>query len=177
LTGARFSTNLTAEVVGLRASGAGTLRGSALVMTQWAQRHLGVALALYDHSGLNSASRVTALDMLAVMQGAKGLAHGALLEGLMRDVGLADDSGAEQTSAATRIHAKSGTMNFVSGLAGSVRDADGQALAFAIFAEDLARRTAVPVWDREDPVGSGSWAKRARRMQAKLIAQWASDFL
>ena len=68
-------------------------------------------------------------------------------------------------------------MNFVSGLAGYVRGADGQALAFAIFSGDLARRQAVPIWDREDPQGSRSWVKRARRLQGKLVALWARNHL
>ncbi len=39
----KFSTNLTAEVVGLAASGAGTSSGSAAVMTSWARRRFGIA--------------------------------------------------------------------------------------------------------------------------------------
>lgn len=173
----KFSNNLTAEVVGMTASGAGTLSGSGLVMTHWARRNLGVGVSLHDHSGLNSASRVSARDMLTVMQRAKDLRHGAILEDLMRETDLADAEGAAQKPAGTRVHAKSGTMNFVSGLAGYVRGADGQALAFAIFSGDLARRQAVPIWDREDPQGSRSWVKRARRLQGKLVALWARNHL
>ncbi len=173
----RFSTNLTAETVGMVASGAGTLAGSGAAMTVWARRELGVGVSLHDHSGLNSASRVTARDMLGVMQRAGRLRHGGLLEGLLRETGLADAAGAEQKTAATRVHAKSGTMNFVSGLAGYVRADGGDALAFAIFSGDVARREAVPVAQREDPDGAGPWIKRARRMQGQLIAGWARDFL
>ena len=68
-------------------------------------------------------------------------------------------------------------MNFVSGLAGYVRADGGEALAFAIFSGDVARREAVPVAQREDPEGAGPWIKRARRMQGQLIAGWARDFL
>ena len=173
----RYSTNLTAETVGMVASGAGTLAGSGAAMTVWARRELGVGVSLHDHSGLNSANRVTARDMLGVMQRAGRLRHGGFLEGLLRETGLADAAGAEQKAAATRVHAKSGTMNFVSGLAGYVRADGGQALAFAIFSGDVARREAVPVTQREDPEGAGPWIKRARRMQGQLIAGWARDFL
>lgn len=173
----RFSTNLTAEVVGMTASQAGTLEGSGAAMTVWARRELGVGFSLRDHSGLNSASRVTARDMLAVMQAAPTLRHGGLLEGLMRDMGLADAQGAEQKETATRIHAKSGTLNFVSGLAGYVRGPDGQALAFAMFSGDVPRREAVPLAEREAPEGAGPWIKRARRMQGQLIVSWAKDYL
>lgn len=173
----RFSTNLTAEVVGLTASGAGTLAVSGLVMTQWVRRRFGVAITLHDHSGLNALDRVTAADMVRLLQGARHQPRGAMLESLLRETGLADAEGAEQKNAPTRVHAKSGTMNFVSGLAGYVRNPQGQALAFAILSGDLARREAVTVAEREDPEGAGPWVKRARRMQGQLIRSWAGEFL
>lgn len=173
----RYSTNLTAEVVGLTASQAGSLEGSGAAMTVWARRELGVGISLHDHSGLNSANRVTARDMLALLQRAKGQRHGGLLENLMRETGLADTDGDEQKAAATRVHAKSGTMNFVSALAGYVRDAQDQALTFAMFSGDVPRREAVPVDLREDPEGAGPWVKRARRMQGQVIASWVKAYL
>lgn len=173
----RYSTNLTAEVVGMTASGAGTLEVSGLVMSHWARRTFGVGSSLHDHSGLNAQNRVTARDMVTVLQGAGRLRHGAMLEGLMRETGLADAEGAEQKAATTRVHAKSGTMNFVSGLAGYVRDEEGPGLVFAIFSGDIARRQAVPVAQREDPEGAGPWVKRARRMQGQMIRVWAGEYL
>ncbi len=173
----RFSTNLTAEVVGLTASGAGSLGGSGAAMTVWAQRELGVGLRLHDHSGLNSANRVTARDVMRVMQRAKGQRFGGLLEGLMRDMGLLDANGAEVKGSPTRIHAKSGTMNFVSGLAGYVRDPQGKALCFAIFSGDVPRREAIPMAQREAPEGGASWVKRARGLQGKLITSWEKTYL
>ncbi len=172
----KFSTNLTAEVVGLTASGAGSVEGSGAAMTVWARRELGVEISLHDHSGLHSADRVSARDMLMVMIRAKGLRRGGMLEDLMRETGLADAGGKEQKDAATRVHAKSGTMNFVSALAGYVRRPDAPPLAFAILSGDVPRREAVPVDQREDPQGAGPWVKRARRMQGQLIAAWAKDF-
>jgi D-alanyl-D-alanine carboxypeptidase/D-alanyl-D-alanine-endopeptidase (penicillin-binding protein 4) len=173
----KFSTNLTAEVVGMTASGAGSLEGSGAAMTVWAQRELGVGMRLHDHSGLQSSNRVTARDMVLALQRAKGQRHGALLESLMREMGLPEAEGAEIKGSATRIHAKSGTMNFVSGLAGYVRGPGDAALVFAIFSGDVARRQAVPIAARESPEGGAAWVKRARRMQGQLIATWAKAYL
>ena len=55
----KYSTNITAETMGLMASGAGDLRGSAKAMEAWAQARLGLSADFVDHSGLGSASRVT----------------------------------------------------------------------------------------------------------------------
>lgn len=170
----KFSTNLTAEVVGMTASGAADLDGSAREMTLWARSALAPGLDLRDHSGLNAASRVTARGMMQMMQRAGKLRHGALLEGMMRESGVDDGSG---KASATRIHAKSGTMNFVSGLSGYVRGGDDRALAFAVFAADLPRREAVPVAQRESPDGVSGWIKRARRLQGALISGWAGAYL
>ncbi len=171
----RFSTNLTAEVLGMRASGARTLEGSGMAMSLWAERELGAKLSLQDHSGLNSANRVTARDMLKVIARAPGLGQGGLLEGLMREVRATGAEGAVE--AGVRVRAKSGTMNFVSGLAGYIGAEGGQPLGFAIFSADVPRREAVPVAEREDPSGAGPWVKRARRMQGQMIANWAGRYL
>lgn len=48
----KFSTNLTAEVMGLSASGAMTLASSGAQMTAWAAERMGLSAAFVDHSGL-----------------------------------------------------------------------------------------------------------------------------
>ena len=166
----RFSTNITAETVGLAASGAGSLPASAAMMASWAQARLGLAANFVDHSGLGSASRVSAAGMMrALMAGDK-----AGLRGILRDVGLRDDQGRVVKGAATKVIGKSGTLNFVSGLAGFIEPVGGQDLCFAIFSADPARREAVPMAEREAPAGENAWVGRAHLLQARLIARWAA---
>ena len=175
----KYSTNLTAEAVGMTSSGAGTQTGSARAMSVWANRRFGVDIHMQDHSGLGSSSRVTARQMMQIMHRAGVAQNGDLLQGLLRDHGLADANGREMEDSAVRVHAKSGTLNFVSGLAGYVIDKGTKSgkndLCFAIFAADPDRRAAVPMQDREDPPGGSAWTKRARRLQAYLIALWSAD--
>jgi D-alanyl-D-alanine carboxypeptidase/D-alanyl-D-alanine-endopeptidase (penicillin-binding protein 4) len=173
----KFSTNLTAEAVGLTASGAATLSGSAAAMTAWAQASFGITGVFGDHSGLGPASRITAADMMTVMIRARGTSTGPMLHGLLRQMGLAGPDGREQNDSAIRSHAKSGTLNFVSCLAGYVTKAPDKELAFAIFTADLPRRDALPMAQREDPEGGAGWTKRARRLQGQLIARWAGLYL
>lgn len=172
----RFSTNLTAEIVGWTASGAGTLEGSAAAMTDWARRRFGIAAVFADHSGLGGKSRITAAELVQVMLRSGAARHGALLPGILREMGLADGEGKEVKASPVRIRAKSGTLNFVSNLAGFVGDGTGE-LAFAIIAADPERRAAVPIDQREDPKGGEGWTARARKLHQLLIRSWAKAYL
>ena len=178
----KFSTNLTAEAIGLAASGADSQEASAAAMTAWAVQTFGITGVFGDHSGLGPASKITASEMMQVMIGARTTATGPALLALMREMGLQGTDGKEMKDSAVRVHAKSGTLNFVSCLAGYVAapqtpEAPGKALAFAIFCADEPRRGALAMDDREDPQGGAAWTKRARRLQGQLIAGWAKAHL
>lgn len=168
----RFSTNITAECVGLRASGAGSLAKSGAAMTDWVRARYGVGNLHVDHSGLGAASRVTAGDLARLLRGARGTA----LAGILRDVGMKDAQGKVIKDHPVKVLAKSGTLNFVSGLAGHIRPAQGRDLVFAIFAADVPRREALAEADREVPPGGEAWTRRARGLQAQLISRWAEAF-
>ncbi len=169
----RFSTNLTAECVGLTASGQAGLEGSGRAMSDWVQARFGVTVDLRDHSGLGGRSRVTAAAMGQILQ--KAQTRG--LREILRDVGMKDDAGKEIKGHPVKVMAKSGTLNFVSGLAGHViAPAPGRELVFAIFSGDPERRDAVPVALREEPEGGKAWTRRARRLQGQLISRWAAAY-
>lgn len=166
----RFSTNITAETVGLTASGAGSLAGSAAAVEVWAKARLGMQAHLVDHSGLGAASRVTAGGMMrALAAGDRALG----LRAVLRNIGMRDGAGKAIKGHPTKVVGKSGTLNFVSGLAGFIEPAGGQDLCFAIFSADAARREAVPMGQREGPPGGDAWIRRAHVLQARLISRWA----
>ena len=165
----RFSTNITAETVGLAASGAGSLAVSAATVQAWAKARLGLDATLLDHSGLGAASRVTAGGMMrALLAGDRALG----LRPVLRNIGMRDMAGKPVKGSPVQVIGKSGTLNFVSGLVGFIEPPGGQDLCFAIFSADVARRQAVPMDDREDPPGESAWVGRAHLMQARLIAKW-----
>ena len=170
----RFSTNLTAECVGLAASGQGNLQASAKAMSDWVEQVFGTRFDMRDHSGLGGASRVTAAGMAKVLVQAEAQKRG--LKPILRDVGLKDDKGNVIEGHPVKVLAKSGTLNFVSGLAGHIVPPSGRELVFAIFSGDPDRRDAVPVALREEPEGASSWNKRARRLQGQLINRWAGAY-
>ncbi len=178
----RFSTNLTAEAVGLAASGAGTLEGSAAVMTTWARRRFGVQAVFGDHSGLGPKTRISPAEMVQVMIRARQDKHLSMLHDLLKTADLPSADGKPAAKAAkpgsvARVSAKSGTMNFVSNLSGYVDAPGGRSLAFAIFAADLPRREAVPEWNRESPEGDKAWVRRAHRLQGQLLNRWGQVYL
>ncbi len=174
-----YSTNLTAECVGLTASGMPRLEASARAMSDWAGAAFGVTFDLRDHSGLGGASRVTAAGMAKVLVAAEKTGRG--LKPILRDVGMKDDAGKVLEGHAVKVLAKSGTLNFVSGLAGHISPPStskngGRELVFAIFSGDPERRDAVPVALREEPEGGKAWTKRARRLQGQLVSRWAGAY-
>jgi D-alanyl-D-alanine carboxypeptidase/D-alanyl-D-alanine-endopeptidase (penicillin-binding protein 4) len=131
----------------------------------------GVSFEMHDHSGLGGQSRVTAAGMAKVL--AQADREGRGLKAILRDVGMKDDKGKVIDGHPVKVLAKSGTLNFVSGLAGHIVPPGGRELVFAIFSGDPERRDAVPVALREEPEGGKAWTSRARRLQGQLINRWA----
>lgn len=170
----KYSTNLTAEVVGMTASktlGISSHGASVAGMMAWLAGKIGARAAHFvDHSGLGGASRISAQDMVQALV-KLGPAPG--LGGLLKEVRLTDPKLLAGEPAPQRVVAKTGTLNFVSGLVGYLTDAAGRECAFAIYAADVARRDAVAPGDREKAPGASGWAKRARRLQLQLLASWA----
>lgn len=163
-----FSTNLTAEVLGLHASGADSPAQSAQAMRSWlTSQGQGADFMLADHSGLSPASRVTAQGMARLLAG-PGLAAG--LPDLLKVDPLADDLGRNSVHAAG-IRAKTGTLNFVSNLAGYLRRPDGTQSAFAILCSDVARHAATSGQDL--PPGVLTWTRDAKRLQRDMLALWS----
>lgn len=171
----RYSTNVIAEAVGLRASEATSLAASGQAMTAWVQSRFGVRSEWHDHSGLGSASRVSVGDMSKILLEARQAGLG--LEPLLRNQGLRDSAGKEIPNSPTRIAAKTGTLNFVSGLAGYVEPPEGRALVFAVASADVVKRDALGMTDRESPPGGDVWLARARTLQQQLLRRWATVYL
>jgi len=173
----KFSTNLTAEVVGLTASAArggptATLGASAARMGDWLRARTGVTGARFlDHSGLGGESRISAAEMVTAL-----VRSGAVdtLRPILKRIDMTDANGRTVANHPARVAAKTGTLNFVSGLAGFVQGPSERILAFAIFAADLDRRSRLAPEDVERPEGGQGWTRRARAMQQKLIERWVT---
>jgi D-alanyl-D-alanine carboxypeptidase/D-alanyl-D-alanine-endopeptidase (penicillin-binding protein 4) len=175
----RWSTNLTAEVVGLTATQAGGVRPTTLAesgqeMAMWMRDRLGARQARFiDHSGLGVGSRVRPHDMTRALVAA---GPNGLLRGLMRDIPVLDDAGNSIPDHPLQVVAKTGTLNFVSTLAGYVQIPSGRVLAFAVFCADLDRRDSLTRDQMERPPGGRSYNTRAKRLQQQLVRRWGRLF-
>ncbi len=129
---------------------------------------------LTNHSGLSTDSRVSPrrfVEVLAAMarrQPERSKRHPRLPGGitdLLRDYNVAARSIALDYRHLD-IAAKTGTMDYVRGLAGYIATPSGRRLAFAIFSNDLDRR--VEGAQRIDR----RWMARARVFERALIRNW-----
>lgn len=189
-----YSNNLVAELVGLAA--ARTLTGevrdlpeSASDLAEWWHETLPEVewegFRLENHSGLGTATRVTPEQIVAVLAYGDGLTGGAKgmpghsLATLMPASGWAGGLGGRmrEPKTAFRVWAKTGTINYASGLAGYLYTDSGRRLAFAIFANDAQARAtydADPDRRREaSRVAAQRWKDRAKRLEVALVTRWA----
>ncbi|WP_299727266.1 D-alanyl-D-alanine carboxypeptidase/D-alanyl-D-alanine-endopeptidase [uncultured Tateyamaria sp.] len=176
----RFSTNVTAEMVGMSATAKRTgkvpanLRASAAEMNRWAKATLGTTgMRLVDHSGLGGKSKMTADDMVQALVRAH---DSAVLRPILKPVAMRDEKRRILKNHPITVDAKTGTLNFVSGLAGYMTARDGRVMAFAIFAADEATRSRISKANREAPQGARSWNGRAKVMQQRLIDRWGTVY-
>lgn len=171
----KYSTNLTAEIMGLAASerrlGAKvSMRVSAAEMSFWAADQLGLEGALFvDHSGLGGDSRVPAVGLAKALSGPP---REGLLPDLLKAIPIKKIDGAPDKAHPVKVVAKTGTLNFVSGLAGYATTSKGRQLSFAIFSGDLDRRDALGPDERDRPPGGRTWNTRAKQLQQALILRW-----
>lgn len=172
----KYSTNLTAEITGLAATAArgvvaGNLARSADEMNIWIQEQLGTRHAHFvDHSGLGQDSRISSSDMVRLLAHPQAL---AVLRPILKQISVRNNQGKVQKEAKIFIFAKTGTLDFVSALAGYVTTQDDTLLAFSIFSGDLERRAAAHARGEEVPAGARAWNKRAKMLQQELIKRWA----
>lgn len=171
-----YSTNITAELVGMTATAerqgrARPLVPSAQTMGAWASEALGMTGAdLRDHSGLSDRSRMTAAGM------AQGLARAheaGLLRPLLRQHRMRDANGRLDPGHPVKVLAKTGTLYFVSGLAGYVRTPQGADLTFAVFTASDSLRSGIDPSQDERPPGARAWNRRAKDLQQALIERWS----
>lgn len=175
----KYSTNITAEMVGMSATrhrlgGVSGLRASAGAMNKWAASNLGMKSAgLVDHSGLGDASRMKASELVGALVRVKR--HKALRP-ILKEIALRHDNGKVNKGHPIKVRAKTGTLNFVSGLAGYMTARDGTEMAFVIFVADTRARDKIKRNNRDRPQGARGWNRRAKVLQQQLIERWGSVY-
>jgi D-alanyl-D-alanine carboxypeptidase/D-alanyl-D-alanine-endopeptidase (penicillin-binding protein 4) len=100
--------------------------------------------------------------------------HGTRLKSLMKPFSMRDAKRNVIENHPIKVASKTGTLNFVSGLAGYADLPDGRELVFAIFIADLPRRASLSKEERERPPGASSYNTRAKTLQQALIEHWGT---
>tara|TARA_R110002096_G_scaffold14582_5_gene50720 strand:+ start:33253 stop:34710 length:1458 start_codon:yes stop_codon:yes gene_type:complete len=171
----KYSTNLTAETVGLSASLKRGVRiakvsDSAGSMSDWVKARFRLRdLRLVDHSGLGDNSKVSAKEMVKVL-GSVG--WNGPLRSLMKPIRLRNAEWKKAPIEGVDVMAKTGTLNFTSALAGYLTAASGQRLVFAIFTVDQRARASIPKAKRDRAPGARGWSRQSRIFQHQLLARW-----
>jgi len=175
----KYSTNVTAEVLGMAASfqrgvQVSNLRSSARAMNAWAKTRFGLTgLSMVDHSGLGDASRVSARAMISLLTDAK--AKAALMP-LLKAYKTDRHEGPVVSSAPLTTLAKTGTLDFVTSLAGYVAGPNGETRAFAMISADLPRREEAKQIGKEVPVGARTYRAQARLLQRDMLHYWTVKY-
>jgi D-alanyl-D-alanine carboxypeptidase/D-alanyl-D-alanine-endopeptidase (penicillin-binding protein 4) len=174
----KFSNNMTAELIGLATSRRLTgkaldPRASSAALGDWLRQRLSyvdwTGFKLVNHSGLSSESRASPRQIAAILM---AMAREPVLAGMPNRI-MGDDPKAAAA-------AKSGTMDFACGLAGYLTGKSGKRLAFAIFALDREKRTALDAgFDRRilaPTPGARNWLGRAHALENTLLKGWRDRF-
>ncbi|MEO0821640.1 MAG: D-alanyl-D-alanine carboxypeptidase, partial [Pseudomonadota bacterium] len=163
----------------LAGTGRAMLASSADLLNRWAAGFAGFeagdpGFRLRNHSGLTTLSRVSPERMVDFLRAA-GRRPSPLPKSdpwrpggvaqLLRPHNVAVKS-EQMDYARMSVVAKTGTMNFVRGLAGYVKTPTDRRLAFAIFSNDLAARRGAR------RIGPRAWIARARGLERALIRSW-----
>ncbi|HEV2997848.1 MAG TPA: D-alanyl-D-alanine carboxypeptidase/D-alanyl-D-alanine-endopeptidase, partial [Solirubrobacteraceae bacterium] len=137
-----FAETLLKDLGALRGSGGSTAAGAALVRGVLAP--LGLHPRILDGSGLSHSDRTSPLAVVTLLDDLAHTPIGAVLAG---DLAVPGRSGTlalrmRGTPAAGRCQAKTGTLDFVSNLAGYCHAANGHLIAFALFDDRIPAETA-----------------------------------
>lgn len=173
----KYSTNVTAEIVGLtssikRAGPVDSLAASAKRMTDWAKERFGINVKLIDHSGLGIENRATPADFVRLLRATADDG----LRGILKPIPLLDYRGRLIRNSPIKVAGKTGTLDFVSNLIGFETTPKGRDLVFAILSGDVPRSEAIPAAARARPRGVLSWTRRAHMLQQGLLERWASVY-
>ena len=175
----KYSTNITAELLGITASKKSnlvtSLASSSHMMGRWLDEKYGLSdISLVDHSGLNDQSTISSNSMVKVLLDKKMQAQ---VKPLLKKIPYRQKKGQPIFGGETKIVGKTGTLHFVSGLAGYIDNPKGKNLAFSIFVSDMRKRRNLEKNQKESPRGSSSWNNSARYFQRLLINRWCRIYI
>lgn len=127
--------DLFTKLLGVRFGGGGTIPAGARVMEQTIAHAYGLHPRILDGSGLGRGDRTSPLQIVQLLAAVRNTAVGHQLAAALPTVGREGTVQylAAKTPASGNCIAKTGTLNYVTNLAGYCRARSGHLLAFALF--------------------------------------------
>lgn len=189
-----YSNNVIAELIGQRTALAidpgkppRDLASGTARTTAWMEARLPkvdwTGFTLANHSGLSTASRVTPRQMAALVRAAVSQRYaGWPFRALLPTAGQRDAFSGRfrQPETALRLWAKTGTMNYASGLVGILVPHSGRHLAIAVYVTDFDARGAYDA----NPARQGAaaqrrvhaWIAAAKKLEETLVERWIARY-
>ena len=139
-----FYAELLTKQLGVRFGGAGSTAAGARVIARTIAAD-GIHPRIVDGSGLSRADHSTPGQVVALLRRIWHTETGRIVTGSLAVVGVSGTvaSMARHTPAQGRCFAKTGTLNYVSNLAGYCAAKGGHSLAFAFFIDGPANQAAI----------------------------------
>jgi D-alanyl-D-alanine carboxypeptidase/D-alanyl-D-alanine-endopeptidase (penicillin-binding protein 4) len=154
-----FYAEMLTKQLGLRFAGEGSTAAGARVIASTIAAY-GIRPRVADGSGLSRANHTTARQLVTLLTAIAGTPLGSQLAGVLPVAGESGTLAREMrgTAAQGRCQAKTGTLTYVTSLAGYCRSHGGHTLAFALIIDGLADSRARAIRDamaramaRDDP--------------------------
>lgn len=175
----KYSNNLLAEVIGLKATKAitgkpKTLKASAKNMKNWLGSKIGKnQVNLIDHSGLGDGSSISSFELIKFLENSGW--QGSIYN-YMNDYRIKKTNSAILKNYTDNVKVKTGSLNFVSNIAGYIETRTGRRMAFVILTSNMVKRNKLKKENRDNPPEAKAWIKKSRRIQLNLLEYWSFKY-
>jgi len=147
-----FFAEMLTKQLGVRFGSAGSITAGAQVISQQIAS-LGLHPKIVDGSGLSRSDRSSPGEVVDLLKTVWNTPNGRILTASLPTVGVSGtvQNIAAHTAAQGRCVAKTGTLNYVTNLAGYCTAADNHVLAFALMIDGPGNWTAIQLFDQMVP--------------------------
>ena len=147
-----FFAEMLTKQLGVRFGGGGSITAGAQVISQEIAS-FGLHPTIVDGSGLSRDDRSSPVEVVDLLKKMWNTPTGRMLSASLPVVGVSGtvQAIAAKTAAQGRCIAKTGTLNYVTNLAGYCTAQDGHVLAFALMIDGPGNWTAIELFDQMVP--------------------------
>ena len=94
----------------------------------------------------------------------------------MSDYRLKKTNSAILKNYTNKVKVKTGSLNFVSNVAGYIETKSGRRMAFVILTSNMSERNKLKKENRDSPPSAKAWIKKSRKIQLDLLEYWSFKY-